>query len=208
VGKESVFDLEPAAAHWLAETFEAESPQRALLDSLAVSAEAESAPRGMRRVGDGGSPPIKIPASVNTAIAFGSSGFVGSRPRRTLTIFSRQGSLSFRGRVPAMALTPSGWQRASTTSTAPYIHLRRMQTSSPVPWPSTGPRSLSGATRNRSSARKMRRGVSQPFPSCAVQSRGRSRLERRSDGRSGRAALVDEPSSSAYPATTTTTKPR
>ena len=53
--KGSVFDLEPAAVHWLAETFEAESPQHALLDSLALSAEAESAPRGMRRVGDRGS---------------------------------------------------------------------------------------------------------------------------------------------------------
>jgi len=54
VDKGSVFDLEPAAVQWLAETFEAESPQHALLDSLAWSAEAESAPRGMRRVGDGG----------------------------------------------------------------------------------------------------------------------------------------------------------
>jgi hypothetical protein len=53
--KGSVFDLEPAAVHWLAETFAAESPQHALLDSLALSAEPESAPRGMRRVGDGGS---------------------------------------------------------------------------------------------------------------------------------------------------------
>jgi hypothetical protein len=55
VEKGSVFDLEPAAVQWLAETFEAESPQHALLDSLALSAEPESAPRGMRRVGDGGS---------------------------------------------------------------------------------------------------------------------------------------------------------
>ncbi len=53
--KGSVFDLEPAAARWLADTFEAESPQRALLDSLALSAEAESARPGMRRVGDRGS---------------------------------------------------------------------------------------------------------------------------------------------------------
>jgi hypothetical protein len=55
VDRGSVFDLEPAAVQWLAATFEAESPQHALLGSLALSAEAESAPRGMRRVGDGGS---------------------------------------------------------------------------------------------------------------------------------------------------------
>jgi hypothetical protein len=46
----SVFELEPAAVHWLAETFDDETPQHALLDSLALSAEAESAPKGMRRV--------------------------------------------------------------------------------------------------------------------------------------------------------------
>jgi hypothetical protein len=50
VDKVSVFDLEPAAVHWLAETFDDESPQHALLDSLALSAEAEAPTRGMRRV--------------------------------------------------------------------------------------------------------------------------------------------------------------
>jgi hypothetical protein len=44
----SIFDLDPAAAHWLAKTFGVESPQRALLDSLALAAEAEAARRGMR----------------------------------------------------------------------------------------------------------------------------------------------------------------
>ena len=47
----SVVDLEPAAAHWLAETFDAETPQHALLDALAMSAEPASAARGMRRLG-------------------------------------------------------------------------------------------------------------------------------------------------------------
>ena len=49
----SVFELEPAAVCWLAETFDDETPQHALLDSLALSAEPESAPRGMRRVEPG-----------------------------------------------------------------------------------------------------------------------------------------------------------
>jgi hypothetical protein len=49
----SVFELEPAAVHWLAETFDEQTPQHALLDSLALSAEAEPAPKGMRRVEPG-----------------------------------------------------------------------------------------------------------------------------------------------------------
>lgn len=49
----SVFELEPAAVHWLARTFDDETPQHVLLDSLALTAEAESAPRGMRRVEPG-----------------------------------------------------------------------------------------------------------------------------------------------------------
>ena len=51
--KGSVFELEPAAVCWLARTFDDETPQHALLDSLALSAEAESVPRGMRRVEPG-----------------------------------------------------------------------------------------------------------------------------------------------------------
>jgi hypothetical protein len=53
VDSESVFDLEPAAAHWLAETFEDESAQHALLGSLAMSAEAETAARGAEPLGGG-----------------------------------------------------------------------------------------------------------------------------------------------------------
>jgi hypothetical protein len=49
----SVFQLDPAAAHWLAETFDDESPEHALLDSLALSAEADAGRKGLRRVGDG-----------------------------------------------------------------------------------------------------------------------------------------------------------
>jgi len=45
----SVFELEPAAVHWLAETFEDETPQHALLDSLAISADAQPTSRGMQR---------------------------------------------------------------------------------------------------------------------------------------------------------------
>ncbi len=44
----SVFDLDPAAAHWLAETFEVGSPEHALLDSLALAAEANAVRRGLR----------------------------------------------------------------------------------------------------------------------------------------------------------------
>jgi hypothetical protein len=51
VGTASVFDLEPAAAHWLAETFDDASPQHVLLDSLAMSAEPETATRGTVRPG-------------------------------------------------------------------------------------------------------------------------------------------------------------
>jgi hypothetical protein len=49
VDKGSVFDLEPAAVHWLAETFEDETPQHALLDSLAMSADVQPTSRGMQR---------------------------------------------------------------------------------------------------------------------------------------------------------------
>ena len=42
----SVFRLEPAAVSWLADTFEEETPQRALLDSLALSAEARAGADG------------------------------------------------------------------------------------------------------------------------------------------------------------------
>ena len=48
----SVFQLDPAAAHWLAETFDDESPEHALLDSLAFSAEADAGRKGLRRIGD------------------------------------------------------------------------------------------------------------------------------------------------------------
>jgi len=48
----SVFQLDPAAAHWLAETFDDESPEHALLDSLALSAEADAGRKGLRRIGD------------------------------------------------------------------------------------------------------------------------------------------------------------
>jgi hypothetical protein len=48
----SVFQLDPAAAHWLAETFDDASPQHALLDSLALSAEADAGRTGLRRIGD------------------------------------------------------------------------------------------------------------------------------------------------------------
>jgi len=58
MGPESVFQLDPAAAHWLAETFDDESPEHALLDSLALSAEAEAGRKGMRRVGDQGPQPL------------------------------------------------------------------------------------------------------------------------------------------------------
>ena len=51
--RESVFDLEPAAVQWLAETFPDASPQYALLESLALSAEAEAAGRELRRPGAG-----------------------------------------------------------------------------------------------------------------------------------------------------------
>ncbi len=44
----SIFDLDPAAAHWLAETFEVGSPEHALLDSLALAAEANAVRRGLR----------------------------------------------------------------------------------------------------------------------------------------------------------------
>jgi hypothetical protein len=47
----SVFDLEPAAVQWLAETFQDASPQHALLESLALSAEAEAPRPGMRGAG-------------------------------------------------------------------------------------------------------------------------------------------------------------
>ena len=49
----SVFDLEPAAVQWLAETFHDASPQHALLESLALSAEAEAPRPGMRGAGAG-----------------------------------------------------------------------------------------------------------------------------------------------------------
>lgn len=39
----SVFVLEPASVHWLAETFETKTAQHALLGSLAISAEAAHA---------------------------------------------------------------------------------------------------------------------------------------------------------------------
>jgi hypothetical protein len=48
----SVFQLDPAAAHWLAETFDDASPEHALLDSLALSAEADAGRKGLRRIGD------------------------------------------------------------------------------------------------------------------------------------------------------------
>lgn len=53
VERESVFDLEPAAVQWLAETFQDASPQHALLESLALSAEAEAAGRELRHPGAG-----------------------------------------------------------------------------------------------------------------------------------------------------------
>jgi len=46
VEKGSVFELGPASVQWLAETFHGASPQHALLESLALSAEAEAARRG------------------------------------------------------------------------------------------------------------------------------------------------------------------
>jgi len=49
VANGSVFDLEPAAVQWLAETFDDETPQHALLDSLALSADAATTTRGMKR---------------------------------------------------------------------------------------------------------------------------------------------------------------
>lgn len=49
----SVFDLEPAAVQWLAETFEDASPQHALLESLALSAEVGAVGRELRSAGPG-----------------------------------------------------------------------------------------------------------------------------------------------------------
>jgi hypothetical protein len=51
--RHSVFYLEPAEVHWLAQTFEHESPQHALLDRLASAAEEETAPPGVTRTGMG-----------------------------------------------------------------------------------------------------------------------------------------------------------
>jgi len=51
--RHSVFYLEPAAVHWLAQTFEHESPQHALLDRLASAAEEETVPLGLTRTGVG-----------------------------------------------------------------------------------------------------------------------------------------------------------
>ena len=48
----SVFRLEPAAVSWLADTFDKDPPQRALLNSLALSAEARVGGGGMQRIGD------------------------------------------------------------------------------------------------------------------------------------------------------------
>ena len=56
MGQGSVFQLDPAAAHWLAETFDDESPEHALLDSLALSASADAGRKGLRRIGDQPSP--------------------------------------------------------------------------------------------------------------------------------------------------------
>ena len=53
VDEGSVFDLEPAAVQWLAETFEDASPQHALLESLALSAEAGAAGRDLPSAGAG-----------------------------------------------------------------------------------------------------------------------------------------------------------
>jgi hypothetical protein len=53
VKRASVFDLEPAAVQWLAETFQAASPQHALLESLALSAEPGAVGREVRRPGAG-----------------------------------------------------------------------------------------------------------------------------------------------------------
>ncbi len=58
MGSGSVFQLDPAAAHWLAETFDDESPEHALLDSLALSADAAAGRKGLRRVGDAGPRPL------------------------------------------------------------------------------------------------------------------------------------------------------
>jgi len=52
----SIFDLDPAAAHWLAETFEVGSPEHALLDSLALAAEANAVRRGLRAKDADGEP--------------------------------------------------------------------------------------------------------------------------------------------------------
>ncbi len=47
-----MFRLEPAAVSWLADTFAKETPQRALLNSLALSAQARAGGGGMQRIGD------------------------------------------------------------------------------------------------------------------------------------------------------------